>query len=468
MSTNPTVRDETHQRSSASEYDSTAAAPQQRNDQRPFFERNDTIRQTIDHQRGNSSLPSTILQHSRPLSSHDAAVAGMTFSVGNDSQPVVGSLLHSSFSQRGISTQIQARLLLQVQSEQNRVRHMEDMRRALLIQQEQQLQAARDAIQVEYRRQQEIYRVLHGNDILEHTQRHQPVSVLQPSAPVYNIGAISTLLPNTSHALLHLNQSNYTPLNQGIHFGISPHPVHDAHAANSMVRPLQPPYDVQAIAQAFGRLPTQVTDIPMVSSSLLSFDATTNQINNESHVAAVHPASVPLSLPVLLGHLDEQYTGLSEHQRFARQQIELFAASCDDLATHRRGRNKPIMLGQVGIRCKHCTHVPMKDRQKGSIYFPSTIVGVYQAAQNMSGQHISNGSCHYMPASVKSQFATIKDQRQNSSRCTNNGGRREYWMKSASDLGMIDVQGHGIRFIRSWGRGVDHHHVTAVDAVVQR
>ncbi len=383
------------------------------------------------------------------------------------SQPAVESLLHPSLLQRGLSAQTQAQLLLQIWLEQDRSRHIAEMgRQALSIQQDQQVHVARNAIQLEYQRNQEISRLLHGIEILEQTQRHQPL--LLPSAhPGFNIDATSTLPQNTVNASLHLNQRSYTPMYPGIPGGINPNLLH----ATSILRP---PYDLQTIAPTFGRPPTQATtEVPSIHSS--SINVSNNQINHASHAAVQHhqllyPPSVPVSLPVLLGHLDVHYTDLSEHQRFARQQIELFEASSDDVATHRRGRNKPIELGQVGIRCKHCNRVPMEERQKGSLYFPSTITGVYQAAQNMSALHIANGSCHVMPDSVKNQFATMKEQKLNSPRYNKNGSRREYWMKSVSELGLIDVPEHGIRFIRSWGRGVDdaHNHQTAADGGIQR
>ena len=38
---------------------------------------------------------------------------------------------------------------------------------------------------------------------------------------------------------------------------------------------------------------------------------------------------------------------------FARKQIELFEAKQEDVDAGAQGRNKPIILGQVGIRCIH-------------------------------------------------------------------------------------------------------------------
>lgn len=57
---------------------------------------------------------------------------------------------------------------------------------------------------------------------------------------------------------------------------------------------------------------------------------------------------------VPLGVDDDKYW-LSELQVFLRSSFsEAFAATEDDIAAPMHGRNKPIALGQVGIRCLHC------------------------------------------------------------------------------------------------------------------
>jgi hypothetical protein len=158
--------------------------------------------------------------------------------------------------------------------------------------------------------------------------------------------------------------------------------------------------------------------------------------------------SVPISLPVLLVRPIEDKYKISDHQYLLRQQIEMFEAGEEDVTTHTRGRNKPITMGQVGIRCKHCAHVIVSKRQKGSTYFPSNKLGIYQAAQNMSTTHIQCGLCMYMPEMIKQQFAYIMSNRHdNSNCCNNNGAGRPYWAKSATQFGLVDTDS-GIRFIR--------------------
>ena len=153
-----------------------------------------------------------------------------------------------------------------------------------------------------------------------------------------------------------------------------------------------------------------------------------------------------LSLPASLARREDAEK-LSPHQVLLRQQIEAFQATSDDVSMHTRGRNKPIGLSQVGIRCRHCAHLPVAKRRKGSTYFPATILGIYQAAQNMSTTHIQSGLCTEMPIDLKQQFESLQNLKVASS-----GAGRPYWADSAKQLGLVDTE-DGIQFIRSLRTG---------------
>jgi hypothetical protein len=150
---------------------------------------------------------------------------------------------------------------------------------------------------------------------------------------------------------------------------------------------------------------------------------------------------IPHSLPAVLARPEDTFK-LSSHQVLLRHQIEAFQATEDDISTHTRGRNKPITLGQVGIRCRHCAHLPVARRQKGSTYFPATLLGLYQAAQNMSTTHMQCGLCSEMPESIKAQFAHLI-----ATKVASSGAGRPYWAESAKKLGLVDTE-DGIQFIR--------------------
>lgn len=70
---------------------------------------------------------------------------------------------------------------------------------------------------------------------------------------------------------------------------------------------------------------------------------------------------------------DEDF--LTEYQCLLRKQLEVFEASENDLRGSTQGRNTPILLGQVGLRCRHCANLPLAARTKGAVYYSQTIDG---------------------------------------------------------------------------------------------
>lgn len=68
---------------------------------------------------------------------------------------------------------------------------------------------------------------------------------------------------------------------------------------------------------------------------------------------------------------------LSPFQCLARKQIELFEATEEDVQLGSRGRNNPIVVGQVGIRCVHCAKLPASAHKRGNSCFPTKFDRVY-------------------------------------------------------------------------------------------
>ena len=64
---------------------------------------------------------------------------------------------------------------------------------------------------------------------------------------------------------------------------------------------------------------------------------------------------------------------LSAYQCLVRKQIEAFEASDEDMGTNARGRNRAIVRGQVGIRCRHCKVAPPQHRQRAALYYPPKV-----------------------------------------------------------------------------------------------
>jgi hypothetical protein len=76
---------------------------------------------------------------------------------------------------------------------------------------------------------------------------------------------------------------------------------------------------------------------------------------------------------------------LSEYQIYVRKQLEIFAALQEDVESNTQGRKKQVVLGQVGIRCRHCAGFPMRQRGRGSIYYPTKLQGKWKGLSGVVG-----------------------------------------------------------------------------------
>jgi hypothetical protein len=89
---------------------------------------------------------------------------------------------------------------------------------------------------------------------------------------------------------------------------------------------------------------------------------------------AMHGRCFPL-------HSDQDQHNISPYQYFIRRQIEVFEATAKEAGTNAQGRNRPILPGQVGIRCRHCGRLEPNQRGTGAVYFPNRLDGVYQTGE---------------------------------------------------------------------------------------
>ena len=123
----------------------------------------------------------------------------------------------------------------------------------------------------------------------------------------------------------------------------------------------------------------------------------------------------------------------------ARQQIELFEATEDDVAAGARGRNVPIKLGQVGIRCRHCASVSPLSKKRAAVYFPTKLDRVYQTAVNMATLHLCH-HCTHIPSTIRVELQRLKDQKSTS------GGGKRYVAVEVRRHGVIETLEDGLRF----------------------
>lgn len=138
---------------------------------------------------------------------------------------------------------------------------------------------------------------------------------------------------------------------------------------------------------------------------------------------------------------------------FVRKNVEVFIANEKDVAAPAPGRKKPIMLGQVGIRCIHCQNLPPKHRVKRAICYPPTIASLYHAVSNMKFDHY--GACKGLTPQERQSFSDLKAA---SCRKVGGGGganrnasanlARYYQQSARSELGLYDTE-NGIRVMHN-------------------
>jgi hypothetical protein len=171
---------------------------------------------------------------------------------------------------------------------------------------------------------------------------------------------------------------------------------------------------------------------PSSNSVDISFDQKQQKHQHQQQKQKSKPL---LSRPLYLEH---DSSCLTAYQCFLRKQIELFEAGHEELNGTAQGRNTPLKYGQVGIRCRHCSHLPKTLRARGGVYFSRTIDGVYQVSQNMSKIHFLQ-ACTLVPEHTKNQLKSLQSA---SSRAS---GGKEYWAEGLRVLGIVE-EGGMLRF----------------------
>ena len=141
--------------------------------------------------------------------------------------------------------------------------------------------------------------------------------------------------------------------------------------------------------------------------------------------------------PVCL-YMESDSLKISAYQCIARQQIELFAASEDDVQFNTSKMNKSITEGQVGIRCVHCASLPQYSRPKAAVYYPRSLDSLYQFGQNMVKNHLGT-ACKLIPTEVKRKMEDLREHRRRGR------GGREHWAAAAKELGVYE-DSDGLRF----------------------
>ena len=132
---------------------------------------------------------------------------------------------------------------------------------------------------------------------------------------------------------------------------------------------------------------------------------------------------------------------------FVRKHTEFFAASNDDIVAPAPGRKTKVLLGQVGIRCIHCSTLPFQQRVKRAACYPPRVDGIYHAISNMKFDHFTK--CQGLPDNVRNEFQSLQEALCRKGSGGNSGGAtsstKKYYRASAVRKGLVDTDA-GIRF----------------------
>jgi len=145
-------------------------------------------------------------------------------------------------------------------------------------------------------------------------------------------------------------------------------------------------------------------------------------------------------------HLPEDDDTLSPLHCFMRRHcVEAFSASAEDVATPRYGKSHgfKVEVGQVGLRCLFCKHLPISKRPERAVCYPSSLRNIYHSIETWQRRHAEK--CHHITPWVRKSIQELMETSK-----TRAGGRRQYWEDSASRLGMADTT-YGVRFKRPPG-----------------
>lgn len=143
-------------------------------------------------------------------------------------------------------------------------------------------------------------------------------------------------------------------------------------------------------------------------------------------------ASTSLSHTGMLLALPDDRVSLSETLCVVRENIEVFTATQSDVDAPAPGRKHAVAVGQVGLRCIHCSHTTRcSDRVKRAVCYPSSIKRIYRTVIDMKLDHFSQ--CKFVPVTLKNHLDELKAIHTRST-----GTTMQYFIQAAHSLGMAD------------------------------
>jgi hypothetical protein len=177
-------------------------------------------------------------------------------------------------------------------------------------------------------------------------------------------------------------------------------------------------------------VPSRATSAPQYTPS--------RAITLSSHSTASNASRSSSSFATANVYLPRDEDSLSPYQCLLRQQLEFFEASNED-ASVVQGRNKPVSLYQVGLRCRHCALVNVVQRTAGATYYPTRLDSIYQSGQNVAKHHFDVQGCPMIPRDIQQIMSALAHEVRGRKGKSSKGGGKLYWAETAREVGVVET-----------------------------
>ncbi|EED90183.1 predicted protein [Thalassiosira pseudonana CCMP1335] len=196
-----------------------------------------------------------------------------------------------------------------------------------------------------------------------------------------------------------------------------------------------PPKEEHHFVDPIQQNPSRRSIVPpkaLVSSNQYSIPhpTTLSETNHRPPPTSHNPYNITsLALPADSDFLDPL------HNYLRSVCIEIFTATEGHLKPPGKGA-RPSKVGQVGIRCVFCRHLPPKEVANQAICFPSRKEGIFEGIRNFQRVHVD--ACAHISDSVKERYNNVTVQSK-SCKKRNQKAVRAYYAQAATELGLVDT-----------------------------
>jgi hypothetical protein len=131
---------------------------------------------------------------------------------------------------------------------------------------------------------------------------------------------------------------------------------------------------------------------------------------------------------------DEKY--LTEYHQLLRKQLEIYEFDPSP------GERKSTAIGAVGIRCMHCSHLPLYKKRGDAQSYPSKLEYLYDTAVQFGIYHFPY--CEQIDSSLRDEIIELRDKK------VTLIGRKQFWLDCFRELGLYQAS-DGLRFSKESG-----------------